>query len=127
MKFYVLTKAGIPVSILFESPFPVTNPDISAHTFDEPFPDLNVCSWNADTERYEVTSTQLTKLMFLNRFTVSERVAIRASTDPVVQDIMQLFDAASYITITDSSTITAVNYLVTAGLLTSVRAQEILT
>jgi len=126
MKFYVLTKAGVPVSIVFDPPFPVTDPEISAHTFDEPFPDLNVSSWNPVTERYEVTSNQLTKLMFLNRFTVGERIAIRASTDPIVEDVMQLFDAATYITTTDPSTISALNYLDTAGLLTSARVQEIL-
>jgi hypothetical protein len=126
MKFYVLTRDGNPFSITFESPFPVTDPTISAHTFDEAFPDLNVMQWNSDTERYELTGSQLTKLNFLNRFTLQERIAIRGSTDPVVEDVMELMNAATYINVTDQTTIDSVNYLASVGLITATRAQEIL-
>lgn len=126
MKFYVLTKDQIPVSISFVSPFPVTDPSVSAHTFDETFPDLNVCSWNPELEKYEETGAKLSKLGFLKRFTLQERIAIRNSQDPVVKDIMELFNAAEFIDVLDASTQQAVAYLVDALLITAERAQEIL-
>jgi hypothetical protein len=126
MKFYVLTRDGVPFSITFESPFPVTDTTISAHTFDEAFPDLNVMSWNPTTDRYELTGLQLTKLNFLSRFTLQERIAIRQSTDPVVEDIMDLLNAATYINVADQTTRDSVNYLASVGLISATRAQEIL-
>ena len=126
MAYYVLTRDGTPISIEFESPYPVTDPTISAHTFDEQFPDLNTSTWNPLTDRYDPTGNSLTKLMFLTRFTIQERIAIRTSTDPIVNDVMSLFDAASYISVSDANTVQGIQYFVTVGLLTAERAQEIL-
>ena len=126
MQYYVITKDGVPVTITFESPYPVTDPTLSAHTFDGPFPDLNVCVWNPETETYELGDNQLTKLAFLSKFTLQERIAIRASTDPVVEDIMELFDAAQYISKKDPNTIQGLQYIGSVGLLTPERVAEIL-
>lgn len=126
MIYYVITRNGSPVSITFESPFPVSDTTISAHTFDGPFPDLNISSWNSETERYEITADSITKLAFLNKFTSAERIAIRNSTDPQVEDIMQLFDAASYISSSDPNTVQGLQYLTAVGLLTQTRSEEIL-
>lgn len=126
MTYYVITRNGVPVSISFESPFPMTDPELSAHTFDGPYPDLNVSVWNPEKEQYEASSNLITKLAFLNRFTSQERIAIRSSADPVVHDIMQLFDAAEHISASNPNTIEAFAYFQEVNLLTAERVQEIL-
>lgn len=126
MIYYVITRDGVPISITFEPPYPVTDPTISAHTFNGPFPDLNISTWNVETDQYEITADSITKLAFLNKFTSAERIAIRGSADPQVEDIMQLFDAASYISSSDPNTIQGIQYLVSVGLITPTRSQEIL-
>jgi len=69
---------------------------------------------------------QLTKLQFLRRFTTAERIAIRASTNPVIVDFMQLLDLAQDVRLDDPDTIQGVNYLEGLNLLAAGRAAEIL-
>ena len=71
---------------------------------------------------------EFTQLQFLNRFTVSERIGIRAAakTNPVIEDIMALFDSVSIIHTDAQQTIDSIGYFVSQALLTQVRANEIL-
>jgi len=69
---------------------------------------------------------QLTKLQFLRLFTTGERIAIRASTDPVIVDFMQLLDLAQDVRLDDPDTVQGVHYLESEGLIAAGRAAEIL-
>lgn len=68
----------------------------------------------------------ITKLQFLRRFTAEERIAIRASTDPVIVDFMALLDLAEDVRVDDPDTTAAVAYLTALGLLATDRDAEIL-
>ena len=69
-----------------------------------------------------------TAYQFLNRFTYQERAAYRsaASTDDLVADFMGLAQAAQEIVNDDPMTVAGMNYLVTIGVLTEQRKNEIL-
>lgn len=71
------------------------------------------------------TTLPISKLAFLKRFTLAERIAIRASADPVVQDITKMLDLADYVTPNDGSSVAGLNYLESTGLLAAGRAAEI--
>jgi hypothetical protein len=51
---------------------------------------------------------------------------MRASTDPVVKDILERFDAKSYVNLQEQLTIDSVNHLASSGLIAPERAYEIL-
>lgn len=68
----------------------------------------------------------LTQLSFLRRFSPEERIAIRASTDPVVQDFLHLLGLAQEIRLDDADTVAGVGYLESLGLLAEGRAAEVL-
>ena len=70
----------------------------------------------------------MTKLEYLRRFTVEERVAIRAAAEqnPVLADYLQLMELAQDINTGDPDTVAAVTMLEQAGLIAAGRAQEIL-
>lgn len=69
-----------------------------------------------------------TAYQFLLRFTAEERAAFRAAalTDPNVADFQQLAQAAQEVISNDPMTIAGMNYLVSVGLLTEARKNEIL-
>jgi len=69
-----------------------------------------------------------TAYQFLMRFTPEERAAFRnaAITDTAVADFQQLAGAAQEIATDNPMTIAGMNYLVSVGLLTEQRKQEIL-
>lgn len=69
-----------------------------------------------------------TAYQFLLRFTAEERAAFRAAalTDPMVADFQQLAQAAQEVINTDPMTIAGMNYLVSVGLITEQRKNEIL-
>lgn len=69
---------------------------------------------------------QLTKLQFLRLFTTGERIAIRASSDPVIVDFLQLLDLAQDVRLDDPDTIQGLHYLEAEGLIAPGRAAEIL-
>jgi hypothetical protein len=71
----------------------------------------------------------LTKLDFLNRFSVEEKVAILTAAESSAELKVYLFDFnnSDVIDLTDAETVTAVNMLETAGLIATGRAAEILT
>ena len=76
----------------------------------------------------EIVPRTLTKLEYLRRFTVEERVAIRAAaaSNPLLADYLQLMELAQEINTGDPDTIAAVTMLEQAGLIAAGRAQEIL-
>ena len=76
----------------------------------------------------EKTGTKITRLAFRQRFTIAEKVGIEtaAETDITVRVMMKDQDAATYIDLSRQDTIDGVNYLVSQGLLTQDRADEIL-
>ena len=65
---------------------------------------------------------------FLNRFTYSERAAYRqaAKTDDLIADFMSLAQAAHEIISDDPMTVQGMDYLVSVGILTQQRRDEIL-
>ena len=69
---------------------------------------------------------QLSKLAFLRRFTAEERIAIRASTDPVIVDFLHLLDLAQEVRLNDADTQAGVRHLESVGLLAAGRAEAIL-
>lgn len=78
------------------------------------------------TENYETTTTVMSKLSFIQKFTQAERITIRASTDPVIIDFMELLSMAQEIDLEYPDTIAGLNYMETIGLLGAGRAAEIL-
>lgn len=104
---------------------PVALPSVSVVSLDAA-PDLNGSTWNPETLSFVASATQMSKREFLARFTLAERAVIRASTDTIVQDLMFLLDAATYIDLNDSTLAQGIGYLGMIGLVESHRVQEIL-
>lgn len=76
-----------------------------------------------------VADYRITRLSFLNRMTLQERVAIRgmaAGGELVVADFMDLLSAAAWIDLDRQDTKDGVEYLRVKGLLTSARSNAIL-
>lgn len=74
----------------------------------------------------EETPVALSQLAFLRRFTAPERVAIRASANPYVVDFMDLLNKATEVLQSDPEVQGGMAYLVSLGLLSQARADEIL-
>lgn len=72
--------------------------------------------------------TTLTKLAFMNRFTMEELVAIytAAKTEVMVEVFIDKLKLAEHVDLTDPSTIAGVQTLSASGLLTEVRVQVVL-
>ena len=90
--------------------------------------DYQHTEWTPDAQPVAPTSRTLTQLEYLRRFTVEERVAIRAAAkqNPRLADYLQLMELAQYINTGDADTIAAVTLLEQTGLIAAGRAQEIL-
>lgn len=73
-------------------------------------------------------ATPLTKLAFMNRFTMEELAAIytAAKTEVMVEVFMDKLKLAEYVDVTDPQTIAGLQALAASGLLTEARVQEIL-
>lgn len=124
--YYVISKNGLLVGVTTENAYSFNLPDVNIHEFDGLIPDLNSMVWNSDSESFVGSGEILTQLAFLNRFTMQERLAIRASTNPIVSDIMKLLEVANFISVKDSSAIQSVYYLASIGLIDQTRISEIL-
>ena len=68
----------------------------------------------------------ITKYAFRKRFTLNEKVALKTSTDPVIQVMQDDIDAAQEIDLNDLDLIAGLEYCVTQGILTEERKEEIL-
>lgn len=126
MAFYALSKDGLLVGMTYENPYQFNLVGVSIHEFDGKMPDLNSSVWDSELEEFIKTPGLLSKLDFLNRFTLEERLAIRASADTIVFDIMKLLEAAEFIDITNHSTVQSVQYLALVGLIAEARISEVL-
>lgn len=73
-----------------------------------------------------VVPPPLSKLDFLRKFTVAQRIAIRTSSDPIVQDAIHMLDLAEQIELSDPDTINLVNYLAYINLIDNTTAANIL-
>lgn len=126
MTYYVITRNGVMLGLFKISPYDLALANATIHEFDGPIPDLNTHVWDSALESLVLDSGMLTKLDFLNRFTLNERLAIRASADPVVADIMKLLEVATYVSVHDAATVQGVNYLASVNLVEATRVMEIL-
>lgn len=126
MAYYVLEKDGELQGIMLTSPYGLIPQDWSVSMFESAFPDLNTHDWHSDTGTFVRKTTTMTKLSFLNRFTLEERIAARSSADPVVVDILKMLDLAEIVDLNYPPTIQSINYMVSVGILTEQRAQEVL-
>lgn len=79
-------------------------------------------------QRPTKSAPKWTAFEFLLRFTEAERTSFRdeAATDPKVADFMLLCSAASQVESDHPMTVAGMDYLVSIGLLTQARANEIL-
>jgi len=68
----------------------------------------------------------VSRLEFLRRFTPEQRIAIRASNDPVIIDAHELLDIATDISVDDPDTIRYVRYLQQQGFISAEDADRIL-
>ena len=73
-----------------------------------------------------VVPRDITAIAFLQRFTTAERVAIRASADPIIADYLDLLRVSTLVNLDNADTVQGVSYLVAQGLLTPERADALL-
>lgn len=87
--------------------------------------------WNPSTLTFSPppNSPVMSTLDFLNRFTSTERQAIRASTDVNVQDFLWMlqFPQGQNVDLTNPTLIAGMDYLVSVNLLTATRQTAIMT
>lgn len=126
MAYWVLTRGEQLVGVTNADPYPLALPGIAIHEMTGEIPDLNYYQWDSATDTWIDSGAHLTRLQFLNRFTVQERLTIAASADPMVADIMRLLNVASYIDRSDQNTMMGVGYLAMVGLIANARVAEIL-
>jgi hypothetical protein len=126
MTYHVITRGTKLVGVTTEDAYTFNLPDVSVHEFDGSIPDLNTYVWNIELEELTLSASVVTRLAFLSRFTLEERINIRSSNDPIVQDIMKLLEATNTVVLTDPTTTMSVGYLAQAGLIAPTRVAEIL-
>jgi hypothetical protein len=123
------------------------NPKAASYrpVFTDPVPPYNQATQAVD-EKFTVASDRVTRgwtvraktpdelrktwtsFEFLNRFTPTERAAIRtgAMSDPVLADFLMMSQAAQEVVSDDPVTGAGMDYLVSVGILTAARKAEIL-
>jgi hypothetical protein len=124
MTYYVsyIQSTGELIGVSNVAP-PVLNDVYIAH-FDMKI-DLGCMSWEPSTLSF-ITTGVLSKLEFLTKFTTQERIAIRASTNPIIIDFMDLLNMAENINLNDINTQNGVGYLAYVGIIEPTRVSEIL-
>lgn len=92
-----------------------------SYAFPEPAPE------NANPTA-QTPATPLTKLAFMNRFTLEELAAIytAAKTEVMVEVFLDKLKLAEHVDVTDPQTIAGLQALAASGLLTEARVQEVL-
>jgi hypothetical protein len=125
---YVFTKGDKVVAITSES----TGMPEYEKTYDMPdFQKVLIGDTVVDgvvTNVLGIPSFCLSKLEFMNRFTLSELAGIEvaAAADPIVKVLQRQQEIADFIDLEDAKTAQGIGYLVTIGLLTPERMNEIL-
>jgi hypothetical protein len=123
--YHVLyTDGGALVGVTTEDALPLHT--VSVIDFEGDVPDLNKVTWDKTYLKFVSSTTVYTKFEFLSKFTSEERIAIRTSTDPVVQDFIHMLEVSEQIDVSNTTTIDGINYLESINLLTNNRATEIL-
>lgn len=122
--WYILTKDANLVGITNETPSQLEG--VSVISREDSVIDLNKYVWDTDLLDFKQKSVQLTKLEFLSRFTMEERIAMRSSTDPILADIVKLVEIAEFIDLGDPQTQQSVGYLGMIGILSPTRVTEVL-
>lgn len=126
--YYVITRGDNSlVGVTPENAYAFNLPNVSIHEMDGGIPDLNEYEWNFVLNEFTPRTGIYTKKGFLAKFTLEERTVIRASTDPIVLDIMNMLNVSDYISTQDQQTIDSVYYLASVELITLARVAEILT
>jgi len=124
--YYILHKDGKLVGVSLAEPIPeLFEVGIIAEGIDEECPDLNRVLYNPETNSLERSSVK-SKLEFMQLFTSAERMKIDATDDPIVHDIMGLFNAAQVIDMNYPDTVQAIYYFASKGLIAETRIIEIL-
>jgi hypothetical protein len=85
-------------------------------------------AWSVRPKTADELRKVWTSYEFLNRFTPTERAAIRTGSmsDPVLADFLMMSQAAQEVVSDDPITIGGLDYLVSIGILTAQRKAEIL-
>ena len=107
----------------------ITNTAAEMTSVNEPLPDLKAVFWNVDTKRFQLKESTMSKLDFLKRFNIEERIRCRTllETDPIVADIFHLLDEADgFVDLKDPETIAGIQYLRMINVLSEARAASIL-
>ena len=128
MSYYVLYNKNTNHLIdVLESTITDIDEDLTLEIREGDIPDPLLYAQNTSTLNFEKKKKKIySKLEFLSKFTLQERITARASADPIVKDFLSLLDIAEFVNLEDITTIQAVNYLALQGIITEQRAQEIL-
>jgi hypothetical protein len=126
MRYYIAHKDGKLLGVSnTDDCLSLEVPGVSFIEIEGTIPDLNRCTFDIKQRSLVSNSKKFTRLEFLSLFTLQERIQINSSEDPVVKDIIRLFDAADNIETTSSTTLDALNYLKSVNILTEDRLQGI--
>lgn len=126
MTYYVLVKDGVMQGLMLEDPYGLPLEGYTISKIESAFPDLNTHEWSTEAGDFVRKTTTMSKLSFLNRFTLQERMTARASTDPVIVDILKMLDLAEIVDLNYPPTIQGIQYMASLGILTAERAVEVL-
>ncbi len=91
----------------------------------------SLSSWDSNSRTFVSVSAStgtLTKYQFLDRFTMNERLAIRAAAkvDPIVDDFMAMLDISQEVQLNNPLVYQGLSYLAYTGKLDSGRIDQIL-
>ena len=125
--YYVSYEKGTG-RLLQVTEFEPTNVNAELTTFLGDVPDLSRLVWDASALVFRPKLSILSKVDFLKRFTMSERIITRttAETDPIVVDIFHILNEADEVDLTDPETVAGIRYLQSIGVLSEARASQIL-
>lgn len=124
LQWYVLTRGTEMIGVTLDAPHDKNLPDVSIHEMQGVIPDLNFYSWNYELDMFKCD--MFTRVQFFAKFTIAEMLAIRNSSDVIVQGIIERLDTQNYVDVTNALNIESINYLKQIGILTEARVLEIL-
>jgi hypothetical protein len=88
----------------------------------------DISNWSTDTRDFMKTYRVISKLDFLTRFTMQERLTIRTfqDTDSIIDDFMKILEISQEIDLGNPLTKQGLMYLVSVGAIQLSRVDEIL-
>jgi hypothetical protein len=126
----VYFKANGQLVYLDENAPPAFSDDFIVETRSGDMPNLDRVAWNPSMlDFYHKPYYALTKLEFMNRLTMAERIGIRTleKVDPIAFDISEQLAIATEIRLDDPRVMGALGYFQSQGILAMGRINEILT